>query len=228
MTWRDSALDDRHAAARAHPARYSPEIISALANMIPAGTHVHDPFAGTGEALGALADTLFGFTFTGTELEPEFIVDRRVEQGDATEPASYPTGPHLIVTSPPYPNGMADDYAQEGGRRFTYRQALGRPLSPRNLGRYSARRSRTKEAEHFRLADAAIACWSAQRALVNVKDFIAEGARWPVVARWCELLEAHGFTVVELVPVHTHGQGFGANRSARVDTETIIDATKED
>jgi hypothetical protein len=49
---------------------------------------VHDPFAGTGERLGALCDTL-GLTFTGTEIEPEFARDRRVHAGDSAEAGTY-------------------------------------------------------------------------------------------------------------------------------------------
>ena len=131
-----------------HPARYSPEVLEVFRFLIPRLTRVHDPFAGTGERLGRVADDRPWF-FTGTELEEAFIVDHRVAQGDATDPDSYPwpvacgacgdpdpvpaapcgshvLRPYTVVTSPVYPNGMADDFvssAADTSERKTYRHA---------------------------------------------------------------------------------------------------------
>lgn len=72
-----------------HPARFSPEIIEIIGHYMGLSQHVHDPFAGTGERLGALCDE-YGVTFTGTEIECSFIVDPRVRCGDSTNTSSYP------------------------------------------------------------------------------------------------------------------------------------------
>lgn len=96
-----------------HPARYSAVLLDALRPILAAAPHVHDPFAGTGERLGALCDEL-GVSFTGTEIEPEFAEDRRVMVGDSRDAGTYPRLPHWIVTSPVYPNGMADNFRPSG------------------------------------------------------------------------------------------------------------------
>lgn len=114
--------------AAKHPAPYSPEVLdvlSALITDIAAGRvnrhpklgalpiepirHVHDPFAGEGARLGALCDAL-GVTFSGTELEAPFIIDPRVKHGNSTKRGTYPRRRHVIVTSPVYPNGVADHF----------------------------------------------------------------------------------------------------------------------
>jgi hypothetical protein len=97
-----------------HPARYSAEIIQWFReNPHFDSAFVHDPFAGTGERLGALADEL-GFTFTGTEIEECYIVDERVKVGNSLLPTSYPVRPFVIVTSPVYANGMCDTFKPTG------------------------------------------------------------------------------------------------------------------
>lgn len=109
-----------------HPARYSAALLDHLRPILADAPHVHDPFAGTGERLGALCDEL-GVTYTGTELEAPFIVDPRVRQGDSRSWRTYPcarpcagrcpvarTGPYWIVTSPVYANGMADNFRPTG------------------------------------------------------------------------------------------------------------------
>lgn len=219
-----------------HPARFTTEILEVIADRIAPGTRVHDPFAGTGERLGALADRR-GYIFSGTEIEPEFIVDPRVVQGDATDPDTYPTDEHVNVTSPAYPNGMSDNFvAKDPTKRNTYRAALhrilghDRPLHPRNLGQYGYRPGRKvaeKKAAYWRIADAAVACWTAGTVFVDVKDFIHSGdVVEPVVDPWAELLERHGYRIVERVNVGTSGNRFGANRE-RVDHEVILVATRE-
>lgn len=104
--------------ATEHPAPYSPEVLAAFTGLfgryLDGPVLVHDPFAGTGERLGGLCDTL-GLPFSGTELAEAFIVDPRVRQGDSTLKGTYPRRKHWVVaTSPVYPNGIADDFhAQE-------------------------------------------------------------------------------------------------------------------
>ena len=62
---------------------------------------------------------------------------------------------------------------------------------------------------------------------VNVKDFIhSVDVVEPVVEPWAELLERHGYRIVERVEVGTTGNRFGANRE-RVDHEVVLVATRE-
>ncbi len=184
-----------------HPARFSPSLIEAMEPLLNGAPAIHDPFGGTGERLGHLADRL-GLTFTGTELEPEYIVDHRVVQGNALDYGTYPLYDHWIVTSPVYPNGMADNFKpRDASRRYTYRAAKitlsGDPdaeLHPDNMGRFSYRGGDKATMEYWSLARAAIERWSgASAVLLNVSDFIMGGQVQPVVVAWNEAMARGGW-----------------------------------
>lgn len=230
-----------------HPARFSKEIRDLLIDIlrplaeITDGFHIHDPFAGSGERLEEIAAAV-PCTWSGTEIEAEFIVNAGVSVGDATDPGTYPTFPYTIVTSPVYPNGMADSWAAaDGSKRNTYRHRLAhmtgrdRELHRNNMGRYGYRGTgpkSTKRAEYWRVAREAVAHWStADAVIVNVSDFIytKRGVEHvePVVADWAGLLRSAGWTNQMHIPVGTRRNGHGANRDQRVDHETIIVATRK-
>lgn len=211
-----------------HEAQWTPAILDAIVPLIPRGAWVHDCFAGTGHRLGQRAD-LHGWIFTGTEIVPEYIVDTRVRPGDATDPTTYPTSVHTLLTSPTYPNGMADHFkASDPTDRHTYRQALhrilgyDRPLHPNNMGRYNFRRGSKIAAEYWRLADAAVSCWTAPTVFVNIKDVVVDGQVVAVVEPWARLLERHGYDIVKEILIPCPGQRHGANGAARVDHEVVL------
>lgn len=223
-----------------HKAIFSKEIITAFEMMIDPEYPQHDPFGGTGERLGALADSM-GFVLTGTEIEASFIVDPRIKHGDATDPTTYPTVPYHIVTSPAYPNGMADHWcAQDDSKRNTYRawikeiEGADRELHPNNMGRYGYRgtgpQSRKRQ-EYWKLAIDTVHCWAGcERALVNVSDFIwskdGHEVREPVVAGWKLVLEQEGFRTVRVHHVKTQRNGYGENGAVRVESEAILDVRR--
>jgi hypothetical protein len=220
-----------------HPARYSPEVIDHFHTIIPRGAHLHDPYAGDGSRLGELADELY-CTFTGTEIEPSFIIDGRVVAGDATDPSTYPDGRFIIVTSPVYPNGIADSWkAQDPSRRRTYRAAIAaiegadRELHDNNMGRYGYRNTSAtnpKRATYWRLAASTVTCWSgATVAIVNVSDFMTRGKTEPVVDGWRDMLrEVGGFNVVTETKVKTRRWRDAANADKRVETESVLVAMR--
>jgi hypothetical protein len=218
---------------RVHYPRWTPDILDAIAPVIDAWRlPVHDPFAGQGDRLGALCDRL-GLTFTGTEIEAPFIVDSRVSPGDSTERETYPNWRHCVVTSPAYPNGWADHFdARDGSQRHTYRQALAaivghdRPLHSRNMGRHSVRSGRKATARHFNIAAAAVRWWP-DHVVVNVSDFEHKGAPWPLVDRWCLLLDTVGYRIHDPIPVPTPRLRLGAHSDARCDNEAVIVATRQ-
>lgn len=219
-----------------HPAPYSPEVLDKLARLVPVGTRVHDPFAGEGLRLGKRADEI-GWTFTGTEIEAPFIEDDRVRVGNALDPATYPTGRYCIVTSPVYPNGIADNFnAQDGSRRRTYRAALAkltgmdRELHPDNQGRWGYRGTSiasTRRAVYWNLATRAVACWSgADAVFLNVSDFTAKDRTEPVVDGWAGVLRSNGWRIVKAHPVKTRRWRDGANSDKRVDGEVVLHAVR--
>jgi Protein of unknown function (DUF3631) len=225
-----------------HGATYSKELLRNMRRLLAAwGLPVHDPFGGTGEALGRLCDQL-GLAFTGTEIEPEFIVDSRVVEGDALDPDTYPRGDFVIMTSPTYGNGCNDDFlARDGSRRFNYRYwlahtragsddpqaiiAADRKLHRNNTGRLGLRRGEQSMAKYWELNAQAIRLWP-DRVIVNVKDFPWPGRApdfYPLVDEWIEVLARHGYELVEdPIPVEVKSIRFGANSERRSETEAIL------
>ena len=57
-----------------HPAKFSAAILDRLAELVPPGSRVIDPFAGTGK-VHTLADLLTGTTTVGVEIEPEWAAE---------------------------------------------------------------------------------------------------------------------------------------------------------
>jgi hypothetical protein len=215
-----------------HPSPFNPAVLEAMADTLREwALPIHDPFAGPGDRLGALADQL-GLEFSGSELERPFIVDRRVRWADATDYESYPPWDHCVATSPVYPNGMTDHFnAQDGSTRHTYRQAraaiTGRdePLHGNNMGRYGPRGGKAAETAHWVLAQRAVRHWP-ERVIVNIKDCYLGPNIYPAVARWHHLLAGYGYEIGERV-VETRGQRHGANREARVPYEVVLICQRE-
>lgn len=210
--------------AGAHPAPYSVEIINALRNILPTvlprATIVHDPFAGDGKRLGALCDEL-GLPFSGCDIEDWPGRDERIFVRDSTTRFAYPVGPHIIVTSPTYNNGVNDHFEpKDDSRRLTYRSRLGRPLHVNNTGRYSGRASKAGEEAYWRLNEKCVALWPST-VVVNVKDSVRSGTIYRLVDQWEAMLEDYGYAV-NRVNVETPGWRLGTNSDARVDNEVIL------
>lgn len=212
-----------------HPARFSPQVLAAMAPILRSwGLAVHDPFAGPGDRLAQLCDEL-GLAFTGTEIEPEFIVDPRVRVGNSRLEESYPEGLHCIATSPVFPNGMTDHFhARDSSKRKTYRQAIAsirgedRPLHLDNMGRHGPRQGKLGEERHWAIAWDATEWWPSL-VLVNIKDCVLDHELYPAVERWCDILGRRGYRCT-LHEVSTPGMRYGANRDSRVDHEVVIEA----
>jgi hypothetical protein len=206
-------------AVAAHPAQFSKSIIAALASMIPAGSHVHDPYAGLGLRLGALCDEL-GATFTGTDIEAWPDADSRVVVGDARDPASYPAGRFIVVTSPPYfGNRISTDYAngplpttKTAGRR-SYGISLGRALHADNLARLGREKHRRDFYENF----AAAAQWWPE-ALLNVD--------LPMKDDTLDALLAAGLSACTLLPVETPRYRVAGHGDERPPHELVIHAER--
>jgi hypothetical protein len=205
-----------------HPARYSPEVLVVVAELLAelAPAHVHDPFAGTGVRLATLCDEL-GIAYTGTDIEEWPGRDRRVQLGDSLDPATYPVEDFTVVTSPVYVNKRLADYpngptptTKVKGRR-DYGIALGRALHPRNLARLTGRPNLAAQARH---EDAAIVkLWGAV-AVVNVDG--------PIGDRWAGLLAEAGYRITATREVKTQRYGGLDNAEVRADHEVVLVATR--
>ena len=205
-----------------HPTQYSQSLLEIIAPELD--EKIHDPFAGTGIRLGKLCDEL-GKTFSGTDIE-DWGGDPRVKRGDSTQLSSYPEGSYQIVTSPVYPNGMADHFKpKDTSRRRTYRVGLGKSLQENNAGRYSVRAGSKAADKYWEINKEAIICWATLgwSGFVNVSDFIHKGEVYPLVGMWRDLLAQQGFYVEQYATVLTPRYRLGTNRSKRVPYEAWLE-----
>lgn len=242
-----------------HPARYSTQITQVVGDYLhkrfPDGMGrpiIHDPFAGTGERLADMCSPArdgWGFTYSGTEIEPAFIVAPGIIAGSATDPATYPparfpdeaaTGGWIVFTSPVYPNGMADSHRpRDDSKRYNYRVAKMKitgnedaELHPDNMGGYGYRGTRrdgnsVRRKRYWEIAKDTVALWdSAMFVIVNVSDFATRinGAPViePLVDDWANMLYTYGWERQQLIPVGTPRMRNGENADVRIDHEMII------
>lgn len=209
-----------------HPARFSTPILAEidriLATRLSAYASILDPFAGVG-GVHALP-----YTTVGVEIEPEWAAAHpQTICGDSRRLGALFPGYEFdaIVTSPAYGNRMADNYAGNGTKRFTYRISLGRVLTDGNGGGL-------QWGDGYRELHAAVwaECWSVLRSggwmVVNVSNHIRAGVEQPVVEWHLSSLLALGAHVDEVVAVRTARVGFGANRDLRVSAERVLVLSK--
>ncbi len=228
-----------------HPARFSGAVVDRLIKVLRErhviqldDPFVFDPFAGTGERLDEILQAT-GLDGGGIELEREFIVNRNlVKVGDATKARFYPDQRFVIVTSPVYPNGMAEAWEvspADTSKRNTYTAAKGAPLKPNNMGALGYRGTKRggtslKRLTYWGLADHAVQCWADSEHCVgiylNVSDFMSGGEVEPFVADWRDLLRRHGWTIVSTLRVSTPRHRGNDNADQRVGSESIIVAER--
>ena len=229
-----------------HPARFSDEIVDEFRKILQdaypewLGRPVlFDPFAGTGEALAALAAEL-DFPYGGVELQPEWINATNIVCGDATDLKVYPPPPFVIITSPTYPNGMADSWvATDDSERNTYQWRLDRlvgkhvEMHPNNQAQYGYRGTKRggkskRRSNYWRVAEAAVVNWRwADMILLNVSDFKhSNGQREPLVMDWRWLLKENGWLQQIEIGVDTRRNRNGANADQRVEHEVIVVAKR--
>lgn len=220
-----------------HPTQFTPDLIPVMARILrphlTRGDDLIDPMAGLGWRLAKLC-ALLDVNPYGVEIEPGYGRHRHrcVIEGNAMA-LPYPDGRFKgAVTSPPYPNGVSDDWiAREGSERHTYahrlRSYVGADyrLHPGNLGGYSPRRSPEALAHFYRDLERIIV--ELRRVLAvdapliwNCKDTVHE----PFTERCIEMIARSGFTVVETVRVPARGirQGSTDSRDRRAVTEDLI------
>lgn len=239
----------------AHVCPYPEPVLERIAPLLDQHHpgHVHDPFAGDGRRLGQLCDAR-NIGFTGGDLEPEHVHDPRVRigaDGDALNPAGYPTAPFMLVCSPSFACGTSDPYVPKvrpdgtiaGGVRYTYAGRLLRPLHPHNTGGMQTRREADPldwNLPYWTFHDRIVQTWAASAAtllVVDMKNFkrrerTASGGRtiveFDVCSRWVELVERHGFALHErhLVPVTGNGHAAKTGRGTKVEHHEVLVFTR--
>lgn len=199
-----------------HPAKFSDGLLSIFIEMIPDGSKVLDPFAGTGKI------HLLPFETTGLEIEPEWAeLHPQTICGDATNMPFADSCFDVICTSPTYGNRMADSHvAKDGSIRNTYTHTLGRKLHDNNSGKM-------QWGEKYRELheNAYKECYRVLKDnglfILNVKNHIRKGKEVDVFKWHIDCLEKLGFSLIEVKTLKVRGNGFGANGKTRTNFEYV-------
>jgi len=204
-----------------HPAKYTDSLLPVFASMLVGDETVLDPFAGTGKIF-KLLDILPNLNITAVEIEPEWAaLDKRMICGDALQLPFDANSFQVCCTSPSYGNRMSDKLLQDGYKRMTYANALGRNLSENNSG--SLRWGIEYQKFHLR-------AWMEVRRvllpyasfILNIKNHIRNGQEQHVTKWHVETLCNMGFRVVRRETVETPSMRFGQNGNARIEYESVI------
>lgn len=212
-----------------HPAKFSEPIVRKLHEQLNLWTprwddrpiRVLDPMAGVGTIHRLRVPGIVATT--GVEIEPEWA-----EQHPGTIEADASDMPfergffHLIMTSPPYGNRMADQFvSRDGTKRMTYYHFLGRRLHEE-----SAAGLQFGDAYKRKMMDILIECKRVLRDdgvfVLNVSDFIKAGNPVPVVDWYIDTMIDLRFRVIGDQPIGTRRMRYGANHKLRVQSERVI------
>lgn len=199
-----------------HPAKYTDVLLPAFQQLIPIGSKVLDPFAGTGKI------HLLPFETVGIEIEPEWAsLHKNTICGDATNMPFTDNSFDVICTSPTYGNRMADHHnAKDASKRITYTHVLGRKLHENNSGQMHFG-EKYKELHRKAYAECKRVLKKNGIFILNVKNFIKNGVEVDIHKWHCEALLDLGFSLMETRKVQVKGNGFGANRDKRVNYEYV-------
>lgn len=222
-------IDEKRKKYRAHPAVYSDALLPHLEELVrrygDEGGVLLDPFAGEGHKLARLAASA-RMKPKGIEIEQGYfdlgLTHPCVRRGDSTRLRRIVKDGTIsaVVTSPVYPNGMADDFqAADDSVRHTYAHRLRLHLGddyamdPNNTASMNPRRSR-KALEAFYAVHVAV--WAEMhRVLAQAGALIVNTKSTPrdtfTRDTYYQLIEA-GFVVVEQRYVPVRGLNMGANQ----------------
>lgn len=205
----------------AHPAKFSDPILEAAAEIllerVATGSHVLDPFAGTGKGVRRLSE--LGYNAFGVELEPEACDELYVVQGDALDLAPSDASIDAVFTSPAYGNRMADRDMRPSVAG-TYMKWLGREASE---GSSCHLQWGDAYREFHEKAWAEV--WRVLRPggwfLLNIKDHPRNKRVQPVSAWHVHAICLLGFTWEDAHRIDTPGNRKGANKQLVVEHEWL-------
>ena len=209
----------------AHPAVFSPEIISELLKLsqtrLDKGALVLDPFAGT----GGIHKLCPPYKTVGVEIEEEWASQHeRNICADSTQLSKVFKNQKFdaIITSPPYGNRMSDQYQGDAknSKRYTYRISLGRDLTDNNSAKFNWG-NRYKALQEQIWNETSKVLKDGGYIFLNISNHIRAGKEEPVVEWHISTMISLGFYLDEVVAVQTKRIKHGANSNLRTDSEKI-------
>lgn len=204
-----------------HPARYTEALLPVMAAALRGYPRILDPFGGVG-GIFKLRAWLPNAQIEAVEIEPEWAAaDSRITLGNALALPWPAASFDAICTSPAYGNRMADHHeARDDSTRYTYRHALGRPLSADNAGAMQWGNA-YRDFHSLAWTEALRVLRTGGRFVLNCKNHFRRGRLQEVTEWHIAELERQGCAVVELHSVACPGQRHGQNAHKRVTHETV-------
>jgi len=213
-----------------HPAQFSRQILDVVErnHLLPDKGFVLDPMAGVGNVHKLRTPTRFT---VGIEIEPEWAAAHpSTFVGNALRLPFGRASFDAVITSPCYGNRLADHHrAADGSVRRSYTHDLQHTTGDPDRQLHSDNAGTLKATQEPYWAFHACAWAEVHRVLrpggrfvLNVSDFISNGAVVPVVERHTDLVLMIGFTLVKEFRVTTRRLRYGANSAVRVPTESVL------
>lgn len=208
-----------------HPAKFTDIFIPIFYQFLSNKKHVLDPMAGTGKLALIKEHGYDGKIYCNDILDWKTAKYDGVDKWTFTDAANLPYEDEYfdaLCTSPTYGNRMADHFESKNGSKYvTYRHFYGAPLSKENTGRMQwGKKYREKHEQIY------TECLRVLKKnglfIVNVSDHIRAGEIVPVVKWHRDTLLNIGMNLIEEKEVNTPRMGFGANRNARVQYESVM------
>ena len=201
-----------------HPAKYSNSLMQPMSDILLAHNCVTvlDPFAGTGKIHTLPFDTW------GLEIEPEWAtMHPNTIVGDALNMPFKDSMFDAVCTSPTYGNRMADSHtATDASKRITYTHRLGRKLSANNSGSLQWG-EKYKEFHRKAWAECIRVVKPCGVVIINISNHIRNGYEVDVTNWHIDEMIRQGCVLVEKQNVNTPRMGFGANKTKRVQYESL-------